>query len=52
MMTLYLSLFTDASVILPIEAKKYMRVLVEQCMLQFFVAVKVQESRQLFLEVQ
>lgn len=40
-----------ASVSLPIEARKCLRVLGEQGMLQFFVAVKVRESRQLFLKV-
>ena len=40
-----------ATVNLPIEAKKYMRNLVEQAMLQFFVAVKVRETKQLFLKV-
>ena len=40
-----------ASVSLPIEPKKYMKILVEQAMLQFFVAVKVRESKQLFLKV-
>ena len=33
------------------EAKQYMRHLVEQCTMQFFVAVKVRESGQLFLKV-
>ncbi len=40
-----------ATVNLPIEAKKYMRSLVEQAILQFFVAVKVRETKQLFLKV-
>lgn len=48
--TLYLP-YTGASVSLPIEPKKYMKLLVEQAMLQFFVAVKVRESKQLFLKV-
>ena len=43
---------TAASVSLPIEAKKYLKALTEQCLLQFFVAVKVRESRQLFLDLQ
>ena len=42
---------SGASVSLPIEPKKYMKILVEQAMLQFFVAVKVRESKQLFLKV-
>ena len=42
---------TAASVSVPIEAKQYMRQLVEQCMMQFFVAVKARESAQLFLKV-
>ena len=33
------------------EARQYMRQLVEQCMMQFFVAVKARESGQLFLKV-
>lgn len=40
-----------AAVSLPIEAKKYMRNLVEQSIVQFFVAVKVRETRQLYLKV-
>ena len=43
--------YVGASVSLPIEPKKYMKLLVEQAMLQFFVAVKVRESKQLFLKV-
>ena len=36
---------------LPIEAKKYSRqLLVEQGLLQFFVAIKARESKQLFLK--
>ena len=46
-----LSACAGASVSLPIEARKYLRALGEQGMLQFFVAVKVRESRQLFLKV-
>ena len=45
------SLCAGASVSLPIEPKKYLKLLVEQAMLQFFVAVKVKESKQLFLKV-
>ena len=40
-----------ASVSIPMEARQYMRQLVEQCMMQFFVAVKARESAQLFLKV-
>ena len=40
-----------ASVSVPMEAKQYMRHLVEQCMMQFFIAVKARESGQLFLKV-
>ena len=40
-----------AAVSLPIEAKKYMRNLVEQSIVQFFVAVKVRETKQLYLKV-
>jgi len=36
---------------LPIESRKYLKVLVEQSLLQFFVVVKVRESKQLFLKV-
>ena len=36
---------------LPIEAKKYLKVLVEQSLLQFFVVVRVRESKQLFIKV-
>lgn len=43
--------FTGASVSLPIESRKYLKVLVEQSLLQFFVVVKVRESKQLFLKV-
>lgn len=42
---------TAAAVTLPIEARQYMRLLVEQCMLRFFVAVKARETGQLFLKV-
>ena len=42
---------TAASVTLPIEARQYMRLLVDQCMLRFFVAVKARETGQLFLKV-
>ena len=50
-MTYHCLLCAGATVNLPIEAKKYMRSLVEQAMLQFFVAVKVRETKQLFLKV-
>ena len=40
-----------ASVSVPMEAKQYARHLVEQCMMQFFVAVKARETGQLFLKV-
>ena len=40
-----------ASVGVPMEAKQYARHLVEQCMMQFFVAVKARETGQLFLKV-
>ena len=55
-MTEYLHAMTDvssaaASVSVPMEAKQYVRHLVEQCMIQFFVAVKARESGQLFLKV-
>ena len=43
--------FPGASVTLPIESRKYLKVLVEQSLLQFFVVVKVRESKQLFLKV-
>ena len=43
--------FPGASVSLPIEAKKYLKVLVEQSLLQFFVVVRVRESKQLFIKV-
>lgn len=42
---------TGATVKLPIEAKKYMRNIVEQSVVEFFVAVKVRETKQLFLKV-
>ena len=42
---------TAASVSVPMEAKQYVRHLVEQCMMQFFIAVKARESGQLFLKV-
>ena len=42
---------TGAAVSLPIEAKKYIRNVVEQSIIQFFVAVKVRETKQLFLKV-
>jgi hypothetical protein len=41
----------SASVGVPMEAKQYARHLVEQCMMQFFVAVKARETGQLFLKV-
>lgn len=42
---------TAATVSVPMEARQYMRQLVEQCMMRFFVAVKARESGQLFLKV-
>lgn len=36
---------------LPIEARKYLKVLVEQSLLQFFVVVRVRENKQLFIKV-
>ncbi len=42
---------SDATVSLPVESRKYLKLLAEQGLLQFFVAVKVRESKQLFLKV-
>lgn len=50
-MRVFVNLVTAASVSVPMEARQYMRQLVEQCMMQFFVAVKARESAQLFLKV-
>lgn len=36
---------------LPVESRKYLKLLAEQGLLQFFVAVKVRENKQLFLKV-
>ena len=41
----------DASVSLPIEGKKYMRHLVAQAMLQFFVCVQARENAQMFIRL-
>lgn len=41
----------DSTVTLPIAAKSYMRVLTEQCLLQFFLVTKVRESKQLYLKL-
>ena len=43
--------FPDASVSLPIEGKKYMRHLVPQAMLQFFVCVQARENSQMFIRL-
>ena len=43
--------FSDASVSLPIEGKKYMRHLVAQAMLQFFVCVQARENAQMFMRL-
>lgn len=43
--------YAGATVKLPIEAKKYMRNIVEQSIVEFFVVVKVRETKQLFLKV-
>ncbi|KAL5489676.1 hypothetical protein EMCRGX_G018794 [Ephydatia muelleri] len=40
----------DSTVTLPIAAKSYMKVLTEQCLLQFFLVAKVRESKQLYLK--
>ena len=42
---------SGAAVSLPIEARKYLKVLVEQSLLQFFVVVRVRENKQLFIKV-
>ena len=44
-------LSSDASVSLPIEGKKYMRHLVAQAMLQFFVCVQARENAQMFIRL-
>nr|WVH01987.1 protein-glutamine gamma-glutamyltransferase K-like isoform X6 [Halisarca dujardinii] len=41
----------DASVSLPIESKKYLKHLVEQAMLQFFVIITVKETQQVFIKL-
>lgn len=46
-----MSFHKAASVNVPIEARQYMKQLVEQSMMRFFVAVKARESGQLFLKV-
>ena len=45
------SFLSDASVSLPIEAKKYVKHLTEQAMLQFFVIVTVKETQQVFIKL-
>ena len=43
--------FSDASVSLPIEGKKYMRHLVAQAMLQFFVCIQARENAQMYVRL-
>jgi len=43
--------FSDASVSLPIEGKKYMRHLVAQAMLQFFVCIQARENAQMYISL-